>query len=415
VSAKRGKASPFKRQPTRHRGVSYRERDGGGRTYFVTVGSRHLRVDGGEREALLVQADLRSKQGRGLRVTPVATTFGELAEEWFELGTARWRRSTQTGYRIALSTHLLPAFGHLPLGAITPDMIAGFVARRLGSSASHSYVAGNLRPLNGVFKLALRRGLVSANPMAALLPEERPKPKRRKRRTWTPDDIKRLVDAARELGSRVGQVHDYTPLIVLAIYTGMRVGELLGLRWQDVDLKDGVIRVRHQLCRETRTLIPPKTEAGTRDIPIPASLVGYLRRYRLGSAFSRGEHFLFCSQQGTPLDRGNVRKRGFHAAVELAGLNRPGEPTLTTYDLRHAFASVVSHHGFAGVDLAVFMGHSDSRVTEQVYIHPYNELATAAKLRNVVDAAITEHVTDSSERGPSGATPRLANPGGETP
>jgi integrase len=98
---------------------------------------------------------------------------------------------------------------------------------------------------------------------------------------------------------------------------------------------------------------------------------------------------------GTPLDRGNVRKRGFYAAVEAAGLNRPDEPKLTTHDLRHAFASVIAHHGIAAVDLAVFMGHKDARVTEQTYIHPFNELATATKLREVIEAAIGEHIADS--------------------
>jgi integrase len=220
MSAKRGKASPFKRQGTRHRGISYRERDDGSRTYYVAVGSRHLRVDGGEREALLVQAELRSKQVRGLRVTPAATTFAELAEQWFEIGKARWRRSTQNGYRIALDRHLLPAFGPMLLAAITPDAVAAFIAARLGSGASHSYVAANLRPLNGVFKLALRRGLVHTNPVSALLPEERPKPRRRKRRSWTPDEIRRLLTAARELGGRVGNVYDYTPIITVGVYTG---------------------------------------------------------------------------------------------------------------------------------------------------------------------------------------------------
>jgi integrase len=101
---------------------------------------------------------------------------------------------------------------------------------------------------------------------------------------------------------------------------------------------------------------------------------------------------VFCSKTGSPLDHGNVRRRGFHAAVELAGLNRPGEPKLTVHDLRHAYASVVAHHGISSVDLAVFMGHGDSRVTEQVYLHPYDELATAARLRAVVDAAVSEHI-----------------------
>jgi integrase len=385
---------PYKRHKTRYPGITYREKEDGGRTYYVTVGSRHLKVDGGEQEALLVQADMRSKKARGLRVTPPPTTLGEVAQAWFERGCVRWRRSTQRGYKVSLDTHLLPIFGHLPIASISTDMVAAFIADRRAAGAEESYIALNLRPLNGAFKLALRDGLITVNPLDALLSEERPKPKRRKRHVWTPAEIKALVDAARELGSRVGQVYDYTPLIILAIYTGMRVGELLGLRWQDIDLKDGVIRVRWQLCRDTRSLIPPKTDAGIRDIPIPASLVAHLRRLRMASAYSLDENFVFSSKAGTPLDRGNVRKRGFYAAVELAGLNRPDEPKLTTHDLRHAFASVIVHHGIAAVDLAVFMGHKDARVTEQTYIHPFNELATATKLREVVEAAISE-IADS--------------------
>jgi integrase len=218
------------RHRTRHRGISFRRRNDGGRTYYVTVGSRHVPVEGGEKEALLVQAELRSNKGRGLRVTPPTTTFSELAKEWITRNEGRWALSTLNGYRIALDAHILPVFGAVLLAEITTDDIAAFIAERRRERAAESYIAANLRPLNGIFKLALRQGLIHANPMTSLLSEERPKPKRRKRRAWAPDEIKRLIDAARELGGRPGQVFDYCPLIVLAIFTGMRVGELLGLR-----------------------------------------------------------------------------------------------------------------------------------------------------------------------------------------
>ena len=389
--AARAKArDPYKRRSTRYRGISYRERADGGRTYYVYAEGRHLRVEGGEQEALHVQADLRGKIARGLRVSPDGTTFAELAEEWFETGALRWAPSTQDGYRIALEAHLLPRFGTRTLVAITPDDVARFVAERQAEGASGAYIALNLRPLNGVMKLALRRGLIAGNPVAALLPEERPKPAKRRRRTWTPEMIAQLLAAARELGARPGNVYDYTPIITVAIYTGMRLGELLGLRWQDIDLRAGLIEVRHQLSRETRTLVAPKTEAGLRAIPIPSTLVSLLRSYRLAGRYSQDEHLVFCSKTGTPLEHRNVAQRGFEAAAEYAGLNRPGERKLTTHDLRHAFASVVAHHGFAAVDLAVVMGHNDARVTEQTYIHPYNERATATRLRAVLDAAMSE-------------------------
>jgi integrase len=395
MAAKRPKKDPFKRISTRYRGISFRERADGTRSYYVSINDRHQLVEGGEREALLLQADVRAKQGRGMRVTPLDVTFGELAEEWFKARKSSWRPSTQNGYRTALDSHLLPVFGKLRLTAITPDDVARFVAQRQAAGASGAYVAGNLRPLNGVLKLALRRGLITANPVVALLPEERPKVKKRKRRAWTPNEIKRLLAAARELGSRVGNIFDYTPIITVAIYTGLRLGELLGLRWQDVDLENGVIHVRHQLCRETRTLVAPKTDAGVRDVPIPASLVRYLRPFRLESKYSQGDHFVFCSRKGTPLEHRNVAQRGFEAAAEHEGLNRPGEDKLTTHDLRHAFASVIAHHGFAAVDLAVFMGHTDSRVTQETYIHPYDEAATAARFREVLDAAMADQALDS--------------------
>jgi integrase len=205
---------------TRYRGISYRERDDGSRVFYVYADGRHHRVEGNEKEALLVQAHLRGKKARGLRVTPDKTTFGQLAKEWFEIGKTRWATSTQNGYRVALNTHLLPRFGAISLAQITPDEVARFVAERKGEGASGSYIAGNLRPLNGVFKLAVRRGLISSNPVAALLPEERPKATRRKRHVWTCDEITRLLAAARELGSRPGNVYDYTTLLVVAVFTG---------------------------------------------------------------------------------------------------------------------------------------------------------------------------------------------------
>lgn len=387
---------PYKRHSTRYPGITYREKLDGSRTFYVTVGSRHLKVDGGEQEALLVQADLRSKKARGLRVTPLPTTFRQVAEKWFERGCVRWAASTQDGYRTSLDLHVLPVFGDLPIGTITTDMVAAFIADRRAAGADDDYIIQNLRPLNGTFKLALRDGLISSNPMTGLLSEERPKSTRRRRHAWTPSEIKALVEAARALGSRPGQVYDYTLIIIVAIYTGLRISEILGLRWQDIDLTEGVIRVRGQLERKSRALTAPKTPAGIRDVPISPLLVAELRRHRVGSRFSQAAHFVFCSKTGEPLDRGNVRKRGFAAAVELAGLNRPGEPKLTVHDLRHAFASVVAHHGFSAVDVAVFMGHADSRVTEQVYLHPYDEAATAERLRAVMDDALREHVVAST-------------------
>lgn len=169
--AARAKArDPYKRRSTRYRGISYRERADGGRTYYVYAEGRHHRVEGDEQEALAVQADLRGTIARGLRVRPEATTFAELAEEWFQTGSLRWRPPTGASYRIALDRHLLPRFGRLPLAELTPDLVARVVAERQAEGASGSYMAANLGPLNGTLKLALRRGLIAASPVAVTGP-----------------------------------------------------------------------------------------------------------------------------------------------------------------------------------------------------------------------------------------------------
>jgi integrase len=205
--------------------------------------------------------------------------------------------------------------------------------------------------------------------------------------------IAALIAAARELGARPGNVYDYTPIVICSVYTGIRPSELLGLRWCDVDLTAGLIHVRHQLCRKTKTLVPTKSEAGVRDLPISDALVCFLRAYRLQSRFSQEEHFLFCSKNGSPLGQQNVNDRGIKPALAKAGLNRPGEPALSWYDLRHAFASLLAHHGFAAVDLAVFMGHADARVTQETYIHPYDEAATARRLRSLLEQAMLDQAS----------------------
>ena len=132
---------------------------------------------------------------------------------------------------------------------ITPDRIARLIVELEARELSGAYITNLLKPLSGTMKLALRRGLVASNPVAALLPEERPKVKRRRRRIWTPSDIRGLLGAARELGSRPGNIHDYTLLLTIAIYTGVRPGELLGLRWLDVNLKANMIHIRNPRAR----------------------------------------------------------------------------------------------------------------------------------------------------------------------
>ena len=125
-----GKGSdPFKRNKTRYRGVTYRVRADGSKTYSVYFQGSHLAVEGGEREALARQAELRGKAARGeTPVVPSKVTFAVVAEQWIE-SKRHLRPYTRRNYRAYLDRILLPKFGKMKIAAITPEHVAGLAAR----------------------------------------------------------------------------------------------------------------------------------------------------------------------------------------------------------------------------------------------------------------------------------------------
>jgi integrase len=98
---------------------------------------------------------------------------------------------------------------------------------------------------------------------------------------------------------------------------------------------------------------------------------------------------VFSSETGdTPVSHVNVRRRGFEPAVKLAGLDQPGQPRLTFHDLRHAFASIMIERGLNSTVLAAIMGHTDSSITESIYIHLFNRQRTHDQVREAMQSAM---------------------------
>jgi hypothetical protein len=170
VSESKATPGPHKRIQTRHRGITYRLKTDGSRTYYVYVGGRFLAVDGGEKQALAKQAELRGRQARGERAAPRPVKFGQVAEEWFE-SKRRLRPWTRKNYRSSLNRVLLPAFGNLKLGQITPEHVARLIRRLELEGKAPAYIDNLLKPLGGTFRYAMRKQLVTMNPLALLTPE----------------------------------------------------------------------------------------------------------------------------------------------------------------------------------------------------------------------------------------------------
>jgi len=363
------------RHKTRHRGIIYRLRDGGARTYYVYAGGGYFAAGGTEKEALAKQAELRGKAARGERVVMATKAkFADVAEQWLA-DKRRLRRRTRENYRSSLDNVLIPRFGEMKIAAVTDDHIAKLVHDLEEDGAAPSTINNHLLPLQGTFKFAMRRGLIGTNPCSLLTSDDRPAPREKAEvHVWSDDEITALIESAEHLAKQPESRYDYAPLIRTALFTGLRQGELHGLQWQDVDLVEGVLRVERQWTR-AREYGPPKTPSSVRRVPLSPEMTKYLAALKLRSKFSGDSDPVFASRTGTPLTHRNVTKRGFAPAAKLAELD------VSIHDTRHAFASRMIARGIQPVALAKVMGHKNARITLDVYTHLYDQHRTDDLIR----------------------------------
>ena len=251
---------------------------------------------------------------------------------------------------------------------------------------SASSITNYLKPLSGTLALAVRRGHLAANPYRNLTSDERPRETASERaHEWSDKEIEKLLAASAELATRRDARRSYEPLLRTTVFTGLRLGELLGLQWQDVDLDEHVLRVERQWTLLS-TLEPPKTKAGVRRVPLGNDMLALFRQLK-EQAFALGrakpEDHVFASKAGTPLRHRNVQVRGLEAAREEAGL----PDTLTFHDLRHAFASMAAHRGVPVQTLSTALGHRHVGITQSIYLHLYSRESAEDAFRSAMSRA----------------------------
>lgn len=371
-----------KRRKTRYRGITYRERRDGTRTYSIYWRGKYVAVDGGEQDALAKQADLRGRAARGERaVTPTTATFADVAEQWFE-SKRRLRPWTRKAYRAALDKELIPRFGSKRLGAIATDDVAKLIRDLEGRGLATSTIESYVLPLSGTLTFAVRRGLVAVNPCSLLTRDDRPPKRERKQdHVWNDGEMAALIEAAAHLARQPESRYDYTPLLRTALFTGLRLGELLGLQWQDVDLEDGSLHVRRQYTRLAE-YAAPKTTAALRRIPLSREMtecLGELKRQRALRRIPAAGDPVFAARNGQPLGHRNATRRGFEAAAKHAGIEG-----VSFHSMRHAFASRMIARGVEPVALAKVMGHEDARITLSRYTHLYDRQRTDDVIREAM-------------------------------
>jgi integrase len=214
------------------------------------------------------------------------------------------------------------------------------------------------RLLKGTFGLALRRGIITRSPMDGLAPSERPKQRNaRKIAVLDGTTMDKLVSAA--------STERWKAAIGLAGYAGLRLGEIRGLSWGDIDLEGNTISVSRSLLPDG-TPKPPKTEAGIRTVPLLPALRRLLVAWKVRSPKTDHEDFVICTHDGSSVLQRNAQ-RALEKAKEAAGLDG-GEERLSWHSLRHSFASMLATDlELPATTLARIVGHADAGFSLRVY------------------------------------------------
>lgn len=342
---------------------------------------RSQAVDGTFEDAKAARAELVGKVRKGETVRPSKATFGEYAETWLT-GLSK-RPRTIDAYRYALDKHLLPRFRRRKLAEISTDSVAKMVADMQKDGFAGWTIQGTLSTLSGCLGHAKRRGLIPANPVSDLLRDERP---------TVGGDEKRVLDEA-EIAAVLEKATDtFRPLIAVLIFGGLRHGEALGLRWQDVDFEQGFLHVRFQLSPQ-RELAELKTKSGRRDVVLIPQLARTLKEHRLASRFSQPADFLFAAPDGRGRDQRSAG-RGIERTLKRAGLEGQG---ISAHAFRHTFASLlIVGLKLDPVAVAGQLGHSNPATTLSTYAHLFDRARHAEETRDKLAAGFGHLLAASS-------------------
>jgi len=313
---------------------------------------------------LKLTAALRDHQ-QGLPLAPERQTLEQFLTHWLE-DTARpsGRPRVFIRYRELLTLHVIPVLGKRPLVKLTPQELNTLYGQKVAAGLSPQTVTHLHRVLHRALRDAVRWNLTPRNVCDLVDPPRVP----RRREQWLDvDQARRLLAAA------AGDPLE--ALFVLALTTGMRQSELLGLKWEDVDLANGTLRVRRALQRvpgQGFVETEPKSATSRRQIALTPLGLAALKRHRAqqneqrlaaGPAWENHE-LVFCNGVGRPIEHTNLLRRSYWPLLERAGL-----PRIRFHDLRHSTASLLGSLNVPAKIIQEVMGHSQISVTMDVYAH----------------------------------------------
>ena len=366
-------------------------RDTTGRQIWQTAKSR-TKV-----EAKAERAETLARIRLGERIERTNLTVGDVARRWVERGIGqhgRWEPTTHERYerivRRSIEVSVDPSWrplGELKLRDLSVDRVAAWsLANERVLAPTTAKVA--LMVLNQVCRYALRRGWLGENPVARLESGEKPR--------WEPK--RAAILEAVDLAQLLEHAGSYRPLFEFLAYTGLRIGEALGLRWRDVDFDVAVIRVEQQLGRH-RHPKGLKTPAAKREVILADPVAALLRTHHDAWPNRFGDDLVFCTSSGRPYCHSHAGV-AFRRTVERAGLLTRGR--LSLHSLRHSYASMLIAAGLNVVFVSRQLGHANANITLGTYAHLYAQADHAQTARAALHASyqtLSERTPNPTEAG----------------
>lgn len=343
-------------------------------------------VHGTKKDAEVELAKFVTEVQNGLVIDGKSLKFSEFTEIWKrDYGSKELAPSTYKRYCRMLETRLLPYFGHFYINKIKPTDIMKFydllekdtqLVRKKGNNGSKTKkplsgktILEHHRLLRAMLHKAFYWQLIVANPAERVQP---PKARKPKRRSYDDEQTKILLENLELLSSEDTK---YKVAIILTVFTGVRLGELMGLEWTDVDFKNGIISINRssQYLSDMGVFTKvPKTESSIREIAIPEFIISLLEEYKLwyeeqksvyGELWTNSDR-LFVQADGKPMHPSTISK-WFVKYVGQIGL-----PVINFHGLRHTNASLLVAQN---IDIAVIsarLGHAQISTTLDFYVHP---------------------------------------------
>ena len=326
-------------------------------------------------EALTWLRDMQAELQRGFDYQGSKTLLKVYLRDWLETSRIALRPKTADSYSRTMEKHIIPSLGDVPLKDLTPFQVEKFYAGLIEKGVGIRTV----RLVHSILHCALERAvfqlLLTRNPAAhtAL-----PRYKHGEMKVLDESQVNQFLLAAID--------SPYVALYHLAVKTGMRQGELLGLRWSDLQWGSGRLNVQRQL-QDVRGMgcffQEPKTRSGRRTLQLGEGTIQALREhseFQLSQKGLAGQRWkendlILPSKIGTPLNPSNLRL-DFNRVIERAEV-----PRVRFHDLRHTAASLMLNNGIPALVVSKILGHSKPSITLDIYGYLYNEMqADAARL-----------------------------------